>query len=198
MLFPFDLIIKIIINLKFPNWSIHMNWGWTEIISCIAEVAMALAAWYGLFSLKSWISQSTISRRADIAKDALEELEFFYLRLEQLVHWEYLLDWIEWGRSFNDILRTHFLPAKLKAERLKDDSIYSLLEKMEKTAITLPSNQRLATQVVEGTGQLFWPKEEPKAKDKFDSGWQEYQKNWQMLRQSLLKEALYDLPKKSI
>jgi hypothetical protein len=139
--------------------------------------------------------QLVLGRRADVATEVLGELEYFYIRLEQLVSWQYMLDWSEWGTTFNDILRGHFLPAKLKAQRLKKESINQLLESMEKFSKELPGNQRLVTQHTP-QGQLFWPKEAPTAKDEFETDWEQFQICWADLKAKLSQEALYDMPSK--
>lgn len=187
-----ETIIYLDISSKQEILEAVSNVNLVEIMTCLAEVAMAIAAWYGICSLKSWIRQTTVTRRADTAREVLEELEFFYIRLEQLVQWEYLLGWEKWGPSFNEIFRSNFLIAKFKAQRLKNSEVNSLLESMEKAATGLPTNQRMGTQVIEGTGQLFWPKEAPAAKEKFTQSWKAYQEKWQSLRQILLSAGLYD------
>lgn len=82
-----------------------------EILSYLSNIAMGIAVIYTAFSIRSWRRQSVISRRADNANKILEELEFFYLELEQLVSWHYFLDWREWGASFKEtrclILENH-------------------------------------------------------------------------------------------
>lgn len=135
----------------------------SNIVSSISQMILVGIAIYGVCSWKIWLKQNVTNRRADLAKEMLAELEYFHLRLEQLIQWHWMLDWKEWGSSFNEVLRAHFLLAKIKAANLKNVEISSCLDEMEQILKNLPGNQRLSTQLVEGTGELFWRKEAPKA-----------------------------------
>ncbi len=166
-----------------------------EAFSHLANVAMAIAVCYSAFSFHSWLRQAVTNRRADTASEVLGELEYFYVRLEQLVSWQYLLGWNEWRKTFNEIFRSHFLLAKMKAHRLNNEAIKKLLEGMEKSSVELPDSQRLATQC-DGQGKLLWKEEAPKAKEKFKNAWEQYKIDWTGLKDLLSKEALYDMPPK--
>lgn len=166
-----------------------------EAFSHLANIAMAIAICYSAIPIRSWLRQAVANRRADTASDVLGELEYFYVRLEQLVSWQYLLGWDEWGKTFNEIFRSHFLLAKMKAQRLKNEEIKKLLEGMEKSSMELPGSQRLVTQH-DAQGQLLWKEEAPKAKEKFQNAWEQYETDWTSLKDLLSNEALYDMPPK--
>lgn len=134
-------------------------------------------------------------RRADVAKEVLEELEFFYLRLEQLVSWQYLMHYDEWGKTFNDIFRSHFLIAKLKAHKLKKTKVNSCLESMKKNISILTGRQRLITQI-DSQGQLFYKAEVPKAEKEFNNGWKQFCEEWANLKDILYIEGHYEMPDK--
>jgi hypothetical protein len=169
--------------------------GILEVISLLANIVMSVAICYNAFPLRSWLKQHVANRRADVAKDVLEGLEFFYLRLEQLVSWQYLLGWDEWGRSFNEILRSNFLIAKLKAQRLQIEDVSKHLEVMQKCVQKLPGNQRCTAQLTP-QGQQQWKAEAPKGQADFEAAWGQFCEEWAALKELLLVEALYDMPRK--
>ena len=160
--------------------------------SHLSTIAMGIAIVYTAFSLHSWKRQSVIFRRADVAKDVLVELEIFYLKLEELVSWQYLLQWTEWGQAFNIIFRSNFLIAKLRVKKLKNKTIDLLLKEMQEIAIKFPGDQRLSTQI-DPQGQLFWKKESSQANKDFRVHWERYKEAWVKLEELLSKEALYDM-----
>lgn len=181
-------------QMQVPVWDgLGIAMQYVEFVEKIANIVLEIVLIYGAISACSWLKQLVLRRRAGVATEVLSELEFFYIRLEQLVSWQYMLDWNEWGRIFNEILHGHFLPGKLKAQRLKKEKINVLLELIEKFSKELPGNQRLATQQTP-QGQLVWLKEAPDAKDKFQVAWGRCQVSWKELKDKLSQEALYECP----
>lgn len=193
MKFLFNVVFGFTIGFNVINTGSIM--GILEAASHLANIAMAVAICYSAFPLHAWLKQYIASRRADVAKDILEGLEYFYLRLEQLVSWQYLLAWDEWGKTFNDILRSHFLIAKLKAQRLQNTDITKQLEIMQQCAQKLPGNQRLTTQHTP-QGQLWWKDEASKGQTDFEAAWRQFCEEWAALKRLLIVEALYDMPRK--
>ncbi|MGD2169926.1 MAG: hypothetical protein PVI40_06775 [Chlamydiota bacterium] len=173
-----------------------------EILSYISNIVMAISAlatvvalFYTAISFSPEIKQFIMSRCADVSKDILEELECFYVRLEQLVDQRYFYEWSEWGRKFDDIFRSHFLITKLKAQRLNDQKVLSHLEEMNKNLLKMPGKLRIIMEH-DSEGRLVWKDKVLQATEEFDENWNQFYKEWGLLKEKLLVAALYKKPNK--
>lgn len=103
----------------------------SDKITRLSALFTSMAAVVGLFNIRSWIRQARVNKRADLSAQALDEMALFYSRLEELIEWQFSLSWEEWGRLFREEFRKNFLVSKLKAHRLNQKRIDTLLIAME-------------------------------------------------------------------